>query len=169
MSPPNVVLAAAGNSILSIDGSFLLVFISVICLIFILNRTLFRPITKVLEERERLGVGRSKEAKLMLGQVDEQVRAFDAQIRAARATAYQQAEAGRRELKARRQQLVAEAKKQAEAQIAVAREEVSKQATAARATLEADAKVLAASISSQILKRPVAPVAPGGPGRVEAR
>jgi len=169
MSPPNVVLAAAGNSILSIDGSFLLVFISVICLIFILNRTLFRPIKQVLEERERLGMGRSKEAKLMLGDVEERVRTYDAQIRAARATAYQQAEARRRELKARRQQLVAEAKKQAEAQIAVAREEVSKQANAARAALEADAKVLAASISSQILKRPVAPVAPVAPGRVEAR
>ena len=168
MNPTNVVFAAAGNSILSIDGSFLFVFISVICLIFILNRTLFRPIKQVLEERERLGIGRSKEAKLMLGQVDEQVRTYDGQIRAARAAAYQQVEARRRELKARRQQLVAEAKKEAEAQIAAAREEVSKQAAAARATLETDAKVLAASISSQILKRPVAPVAPA-PGRVEAR
>ena len=162
MSPPNVVLAAAGNSILTIDGSFLFVFISVICLIFILNRTLFRPIKKVLEERERLGIGRSKEAKLMLGQVDERVRGYEAKIRAARSAAYQQVEARRRELKASRQQLLAEAKKQAEAQIAAAREDVSRQAAAAHATLEADAKGLAASISSRILNRPVAP------GRVEA-
>ena len=162
MSAANPVLAAAGNSILSIDGSFLFVFISVICLIFILNRTLFRPIKQVLEERERLGIGRSKEAKLMLGQVEERVRSYEAQIRTARATAYQQVEARRRELKARRQQLMAEAKKQAEAQIAAAREEVSRQAAAARAALEADARGLATSISSRILKRPVAP------GRVEA-
>ena len=157
MSPPNVVLAAAGNSILTIDGSFLFVFISVICLIFILNRTLFRPIKRVLEERERLGIGRSKEAKMMLGQVDERARSYEAKIRAARAAAYQRVEARRRELKASRQQLVAEAKKQAEAQIAAAREDVSRQADAARATLEADAKGLAAGISSQILNRPVAP------------
>jgi len=157
MSPPNVVLAAAGDSILTIDASFFFVFISVICLIFILNRTLFRPIKRVLEERERLGIGRSKEAKLMLGQVDERVRSYEAKIRAARAAAYQRVEARRRELKASRQQLVAEAKKQAEAQIAAARDDVSRQAAAARATLEADAKGLAASISSQILNRPVAP------------
>jgi F-type H+-transporting ATPase subunit b len=157
MSPPNVVLAAAGDSILTIDASFFFVFISVICLIFILNRTLFRPIKRVLEERERLGIGRSKEAKLMLGQVDERVRSYEAKIRAARAAAYQRVEARRRELKATRQQLVAEAKKQAEAQIAAAREDVSRQAAAARATLEADAKGLAAGISSQILNRPVAP------------
>jgi F-type H+-transporting ATPase subunit b len=162
MSPPNVVLAAAGDSILTIDGSFLFVFISVIFLIFILNRTLFRPIKRVLEERERLGIGRSKEAKMMLGQVDERVGSYEAKIRAARAAAYQRVEARRRELKASRQQLVAEAKKQAEAQIAAAREDVSRQAASARATLEADAKGLAAGISSQILNRPVAP------GRVEA-
>ena len=123
------VILASGNSILSVDGSFLFIFLLIILRIFVINRTLFRPIT----------------------------RDYESHIRAARAAAYQQMEARRRELKAHRLELLAAARKEAEAQLASARTEIAAQSAAARSTLEKDAREMAANISTQLLRRPVSP------------
>lgn len=149
-----IVLALAG-SVLAIDGSFLFIFISIICLIYILNRTLFKPINQVLDERERLGVGRLAEAKKLLAQHEERLNRVEEQLRAARAEAYQNLEAQRREAQSVRLALVAEVKAEAVQQVTAAKEELTRQAEAARQSLESEARAMAATISSQILHRPV--------------
>lgn len=154
-SPATAVLALAGNSILSIDGSFLFVFISIICLIFILNRTLFKPINQVLEERERLGVGRVAEARRMLREAEDRLQNYEQQVREVRTEAYGRFETQRRDLLAARQQMIAGVRADVTAQVAAARGEISAQSAAARTSLEGEARGMAASISSQILQRPV--------------
>ncbi len=149
-----IVLALAG-SVLSIDGSFLVVFISIFVLIFILNRTLFKPINQVLDERERLGAGRMSEARQLLAQYDDRLSRYEQQIQAARAEAYQFMEAQRREAQADRAEMIAQVKSETAVQIAAAREDISKQANAAKANLEGEARAMAAVISTQILNRPV--------------
>lgn len=144
-----------GDNILSVDASFLFVFISVILLIFILNATLFKPINRVLEEREKLSGGRLGEARQLLAQYEERLQKYEGQIRAARAEAYQYAEEQRRQALARQQELTAQVKAEVGQQIAAAREEISTQSAAARTNLERDAREMAARISSQILHRPV--------------
>jgi F0F1-type ATP synthase membrane subunit b/b' len=67
---PAFLLILEGG-VLSIDGSFLFIFISILLLIFILNRTLFAPINRILDEREHLGAGRLVEAKNLLTQYDQ--------------------------------------------------------------------------------------------------
>ena len=151
------VILASGNSILSIDGSFLFIFLLVILLIFVLNQTLFRPINTILQERERLGLGRSLEAQRMLKQAEERTRDYESQIRSARASVYPQIEAGRREIKAQRLDLLAAARKDAEAELSQARNEITAQTDAARSSLERDARDMAANISAQLLRRPVSP------------
>lgn len=154
MARPGVALLAfAQDNILSIDGSFLLIFFSILCLIFILNRTLFRPINKVLEERERLGVGRIAEAREMLARYEERLRNYEEQVRAVRAEAYNRFEARRREMLAARQARLAEARAQAAEEVEAARKEIKTQAQAAQASLEGEARAMAASIASQILHR----------------
>jgi F-type H+-transporting ATPase subunit b len=143
------------ENILSIDGSFLFVFVSIILLIFILNATLFKPINRVLEERERLSGGRLAEARQLLARYDERLRAYEEQVRAARAEAYRHAEERRRQELAARQEAVAGVKGEVAAQIAAARQEIDSQSAAARASLEREAQAMAARISSQILQRPV--------------
>lgn len=150
----SIGLALAGN-VLSIDGSFLFVFISIFVLIFLLNSTLFKPINKVLDERERLGVGRLAEAKRMLGQYEERLHRYEEQLRAARAESYQQLEARRREALAARQESMNSIKAETAAMIAEAKEEVGRQAAGARQDLEREARAMASTISSQILHRPV--------------
>lgn len=149
-----IVLALAG-SVLSIDGSFLVVFISIFVLIFILNRTLFKPINQVLDERERLGAGRMSEARQLLARYDERLNKYEQQIQTARAEAYQFMEAQRREAQSARAAMIAEVKSETAAQITAVREEISKQTESAKSTLENEARAMAGVISSQILNRPV--------------
>ncbi|MBK6796454.1 MAG: ATP synthase F0 subunit B [Acidobacteria bacterium] len=149
-----IVLALAG-SVLSIDGSFLVIFISIFILVFVLNKTLFKPINKVLDERERLGAGRMTEAKQMLAQYEERLGKYEEQLRATRAEAYQYLEAQRRESVAARQDMVAEVKAETARQLVAAQDEISKQAASAKRNLESEAQAMAATISSQILNRPV--------------
>ncbi len=148
------ILALAG-SVLSLDGSFLFIFVSILLLIWILNRTLFKPINQVLDERERLGAGRLVEAKQLLKQYEERLGRYEEQLRAARAEAYQQIEAYRREAQVVRQDLIAQVKAENGSQISAAREEIAKQAANARQNLEIEAREMAATISSQILRRGV--------------
>jgi F-type H+-transporting ATPase subunit b len=152
----------AGN-ILSLDGSFLFIFISIFFLIFILNATLFRPINQVLDERERLSGGRLAEARQMLAQYEERLRHYEAQTRAARAASYQLLEAQRRQALNARQEILAQVKAETSAQIEAAKQEIAQQVKITRASLEHEAQALAMSISSNILQRPV--TLPEGIGR----
>jgi len=147
-------LALAG-SVLSIDGSFLFIFFSILLLIYILNRTLFKPINQVLEERERLGAGRIGEARRMLGEYEERLKRYESRLREARGEAYQRLEAERREATLDRQRMIAEVKAETTAQIDAAKHEIAEQASGAKENLEKEARGMAATISSQILRRSV--------------
>ncbi len=148
------VLLLAEN-ILAIDGSFLFAFISILLLIFILNATLFRPINKVLEDREKMSGGTSHEAKDLIKEYDRKVMLYEDGIRNARHEAYQHAELQRRAALADREDLMAQAKAEATAQIEVAKQEIGNQVTGARTSLEKEALAMAAKVSSSILHRPV--------------
>lgn len=155
MANPAVIVLALAGSVLSIDGSFLVVFFSIFLLIFILNRTLFKPINQVLDERERLGAGRMSEAKQLLAKYDERLSLYEQQVQATRAEAYKYMEEQRREAQGARQETIAQVKAETASQIAAVREEISKQAESAKQNLEGEARAMAATISSQILHRPV--------------
>ena len=149
------ILVFQADNILSIDGSFLFIFILIFCLIFILNATLFRPINQVLDERERLSSGRLTEAQRTMAQYEERVRRYEEQLRATRAEAYQLLEAKRREALAKRQEILGQVKNETAEQIAAARQEIAEQAQAARSGLEREARAMAVGISAQILQRPI--------------
>ena len=154
MTTPIFGLALA-ESALSIDGSFLFIFFSILLLIYVLNRTLFKLINKVLDERESLGVGRIGEARRMLGEYEERLKRYESQLREARGEAYQRLEAGRREALLERQRMIAEVKAETTVRIDAAKDEIAEQAAGAKKNLEKDARAMAATISSQILRRSV--------------
>ena len=154
MTIPIFGLALAG-SVLSIDGSFLFIFFSILLLIYVLNRTLFKPINQVLDERERLGAGRISEARRMLGEYEERLKRYESRLRDARGEAYQRLEAERRKATLERQRMIAEVKAETTARIDAAKHEIAEQAVGAKKNLEKEARAMAATISSQILRRSV--------------
>ncbi len=152
-----IICLALAENILSIDGSFLFIFLMIIALVYVLNATLFKPINRILEERDRLSTGRLSEAQQLLATHDERLRNYEEQVRAARAAAFQQLEAQRKQALAVQQELLAQARAETSTQIAAAKSEITTQADVARTTLEQEARALAATISSNILQRPITP------------
>jgi F-type H+-transporting ATPase subunit b len=149
------VALALAEGVLSIDGSFLFIFFSILLLIYILNHTLFKPINRILEERERLGAGRIGEARRMMGEYDERLKRYESRLREARSEAYQSLEAGRREATLERQRMIGEVKAETAGQIDAAKREIAGQAAGAKQNLEKEARAMAATISSRILRRSV--------------
>src|SRR3712207_190624 len=89
-------LALADNSIQLVpDGTLFLHIVLIILMVFVLNATLFRPINKVLEERERRTRGRSGEAQDILSCVEAGLRQYETSLREARLEGYHLLEAER--------------------------------------------------------------------------
>jgi F-type H+-transporting ATPase subunit b len=149
------IALALAKGVLSIDGSFLFIFFSILLLIYILNHTLFKPINRILEERDRLGAGRISEARRMIGEYDERLKRYESRLSEARSEAYQTLEAGRREATLERQRMIGEVKAETAEQINAARREIAEQTAAAKQNLENEARAMASTISSRILRRSV--------------
>ena len=77
-------LAFAESIQLVPDGTLFLHIAIILFMIFVLNRTLFRPVNRVIEERERRTVGRSGEAREALRRVEESLSRYERSLRDAR-------------------------------------------------------------------------------------
>ena len=147
-------LALAENSIQLVpDGTLFLHIALIILMVFVLNATLFRPINKVLEERERRTRGRSGEAQDILGRVESGLRQYETSLREARLEGYHLLEAQRAEAMSARQAKLGALREDLRGLVEEQRSSILAQADAARNTLAGDAQRLAAEISNQVLGR----------------
>src|SRR3970282_1140020 len=84
-----VLLAFAENSIQLVPDGTLFVHILVIAgMIAILNLTLFKPINRILEEREKETRGGLRQAKATMASVAERLALYEQRLREARAEGY---------------------------------------------------------------------------------
>ncbi|MGE5358174.1 MAG: ATP synthase F0 subunit B [Bacteroidales bacterium] len=135
--------------------SVLWVILFVLVLAVILDRLLFKPLTRVMAERE----SRVKSAIELAAQSADRARAasaaFDERTAAAQAEVYREMDAKRRAALERRTELLGHTREEVEASIVGARARVAAQANAARADLERDAQALADAVASRVLGRKV--------------
>ena len=148
-------MAEGGTSILSPDGSLLFVLVLFLVLVPILNRILFKPITRVLDEREQLTVGSSDDARAILNSIDHRLEEYEEGIRVARSEGYEIVAQRRIAAGAERDARLDAARAEADAKIAGARAQLASDASDARIRLESDAREIANRISSTLLGRPV--------------
>jgi F-type H+-transporting ATPase subunit b len=134
------------------DGTIFLHIALILFMIWVLNRTLFRPINRVLEERERKGGSRTGEAQNILAQVDSKVSQYEKALRETRSEGYHLMESQRADAMAARQEQVNTVKDEVSSLIAQEKTELQKQADTARATLGTDAQKIAENITATILK-----------------
>ena len=137
------------------DGTLLLHLIIIVVMVFVLNRTLFKPINKILEERERRGEGLMSEAGTLAASVEESLKSYEQTLRSARAEGYGHLEQERAHAIRLREAQIATAKAELNELIAREKQQIGKQAEEARGTPAQEAKRLAIEISSRILGRPV--------------
>src|SRR5215213_2651401 len=92
-----IFLGLAENPVLVPDGTIILHIIIILVMVYVLNATLFRPINRILEERERRTRGRSGQAKGIILQVEEKLASYERSLREARSEGYRLMEQGRAE------------------------------------------------------------------------
>src|SRR4026207_271084 len=97
------------------DGTLLLHLLMVGVMVFVLNRTLLKPINQILAERERQVEGRISEAQRLEAETEDKIRQYQAAWREARSDVYRLLEKER-----------AAALKEKDEQVRQYREQVSK-------------------------------------------
>lgn len=149
-------LGFAENSIQLVpDGTLLLHVLIILVMVFVLNATLFRPINRILQERDRRTRGRLSEAEEILRNVSEKLKNYERQLRQARGDAYAFAEDERKAALQERQQKVSEMRLKLAESIAQEKEKIHLQADEARGLLEEESRRLAREIGTRILSRPI--------------
>ena len=135
------------------DGTLLLHLVLVTLMVFILNRTLLKPINQILAERERQVTGRLKEAETLASETQEKLARYNAALHDARVEGYRLLEKERAQAVREKDEKVRlyreETAKTVAAQIELTRQQQQK----VRGELESQAAEVAELISSQILQR----------------
>jgi F-type H+-transporting ATPase subunit b len=127
----------------------------VILMVAILNATLFRPINRILAERERLSRGRLDEAREAFLQVEKKLAQFEEAIRRARVEGYRLMESERAGALREREGKIASLKKEIAEWVVKEKAELSVQAADVRSALELQAESLGLEISAELLGRAV--------------
>lgn len=153
---PFLLLTFAGNSIQLVpDGSLIVHGVIIIMMVVVLNRTLFKPINRILQERSSRTDGVVGEARRALDQIEESLRQYEQTLRSARAEGYRLLELQRLEAIREKERQLVSAKEVLGEQTAAAKEGIKVQTENARTTLGSEAEKIALKISAQILGRPV--------------
>jgi F-type H+-transporting ATPase subunit b len=151
-----IALAFAENSIQLVpDGTLILHIAIILVMVFVLNATLFKPINRILEERERRTRGRSSEAHDILRRVEEKLVHYEQTLRQTRTEGYRLMEQEHAIAMQERQASLNAAREEINRSVAEQKETIHAQAEEARATLNQDARRRAAEIGAQILHRPI--------------
>ena len=135
------------------DLSVLWVILFVLLLATILNVLLFKPLMRVMEQRQAAVASARRLAEQAAAQAKAASDEFEARTRDARADVYKQMEEARRLALDRRAALLTETRQQAEASIAEASARLRAEADEARARLDRDAESLATTIVERVLGR----------------
>jgi F-type H+-transporting ATPase subunit b len=151
-----LLLGFAENSIQLVpDGTLFLHIAIILIMVFVLNATLFKPINRILEDREKRTRGRSSEANDILRRVEDGLSRYERTLREARAEGYRLMEQERSVGMGERQKKLSIVRDEVNQTLDERKKELRAQADEARSTLATDSRRLAAEIGAQILHRQV--------------
>jgi len=141
--------------------------VAVIVLIFyaFMRSLFFKPVLKVMAERQARTLGAEKEAAAAQAAAAERVKQYEEALRQAKAKVYLEQEAERKKLLDERTAFLKAARSQSSVEVVQAKDRVASELTAAKKDIEASATQLAMEIARRVLQ---APSAPSDPAR-EAR
>jgi F-type H+-transporting ATPase subunit b len=151
-----IVLAFAENSVQLVpDGTIFLHIAIILVMIWVLNRILFKPINRILDERERRTTGRLKEAREILLRADRALAEYEAGLRGARAEGYRWIEEQRAEAMRSRTERLNAVREEVFGWIEEEKTAILAQKEASRVVLAATAREAALEIGAHILHRPI--------------
>ncbi len=134
------------------DLSVVVVILLVWSLYFILKRSFFNPINKILEDRDAAIRGAQREANQKLGEFEEKSGIYQDHLSAARQEIYRQQETLRSEALKQRADIVSKGRQEAEGLVQSTRDELQNQVASAKKDLESDLNNIADGIVKAILR-----------------
>jgi F-type H+-transporting ATPase subunit b len=121
-------------------------------MIWVLNRTFFRPIYRIIEVREKNKGGRSSEAREILQDVSEKQTKYNAAMLEARSKGYELIEKERTKSLKKKEQKIGEVKEAVSIAYAQELADLETQTADARTAIASEAEKMAEKISANILK-----------------
>ncbi|PYS87588.1 MAG: hypothetical protein DMF62_11980 [Acidobacteria bacterium] len=146
-----VVLAFAEGIQLFPDGTLLIHVALILLMIYVLNRTFFRPVNAVLESREKQKGGKGGEAAEILDEVSKKQKEYETAMLAARNESYDLIEKERFAAVESFQKTVGDAKAGAAKAIADEKASIKNQVAEAKVAIALEANKTAEKITSNIL------------------
>ena len=143
----DATLHALGDLIIQALPTFFIVLL----LHFYLKQMFFKPMARLLAERDEATQGAKNKAVEALQRAGAMAASYEEQIRAARNEIYREQEEQRRKWRDEQSGQVSEARRAAEATVAQARAQLAAEAEAAKRSLAADTQSLADQITRTIL------------------
>jgi F-type H+-transporting ATPase subunit b len=140
------ILAKVGSLIVQALPTLFLI----VVLHFYLKSMLFKPLAKILSERDALTKGAIEKAEASLKLADDKASQYEKSIRDARTELYKEQESMRKQWIDDQAAQIASARTASEARLKIAREEIAKDAAEARKGLAEQASQLADQIASSI-------------------
>lgn len=156
------------------DISVIWVILAVLLLAVLLDRLLFKPLGRVMREREQAVRSAMELAQTAAAKAQSATAEFDARVGAARADLYKQMDDRRKVAEHYRTDVMARTRAEVDESLASAKTTLDSQAAAAKAQLEADAESLGREIARKVLGRTaqallVAAILAGGQARLSAQ
>jgi F-type H+-transporting ATPase subunit b len=139
---------------INLDGSIIPAIVIFLLLIVVLNQLLYKPLMKVLAERESRTTGLVRQAQEDLSHHLSLFEKYQASIKNARMEGYRRQEQLRGEAQKKRAEVLAQSRAAAEKLIQDSGESIGVQVEAAKQQLTLDAQDMAQRITSTILGRP---------------
>lgn len=146
------VLAFAESIQLFPDGSLFIHIGIILLMIWVLNRTFFRPINKVIEQREKHQGSKGGEAAGILRDADAKEAKVAGELLDARTAGYEIVEKEQKKASDAHDKKLSEVKAETDGLFDTGRTEIEKQAAETRDAIVVDAHKLADKIAASILK-----------------
>ena len=135
------------------DGTLLLHLLLVVVMVAVVNRTLLRPINRILEDRDKHILGRVDEAKEMLKTREAHLAEYSSALKQARSEGYQLLERERAQAVKEKDEKVRAFKEESARRLSEELRTTLEQEEKLRVELEGQAGQLSAMITAQILRR----------------
>ena len=136
------------------DGTLLLHLLMVGVMVFVLNRTLLKPINQILAEREKQIAGSLKEAEALVLETRDKLKKYSDALREARTNGYKLLEKERAQGLKEKEAKLRNYRDELSERVAAQIETTRNQEKSVKGELEAQAATIGNLISSQILRRP---------------
>lgn len=141
---------------ISVDWTLGLQFLNFIILLIILNKLLYRPLMKIINERRETIEGSHAKAKELETEIDEKMRRYQQQLDDAKSLATEERNKLKKAAAEEESKILSEAHGKATAQLQIIKEQVADEADKAAIALKNEAQTLAGQIATKVLGRELA-------------